>query len=245
MSQDLLPTDPQVLKVQGYAKTAGTVLVVGAASAAVVVVGASLVTASVVAVVGLFMVNFVVPVAARSVALWRVNAITKMTEVFSEETIREDEQKEGERIKILEDQYTTSRAELEGAQEEIEKQVKNATAEEKEMLKSQINALQSVIDDAETTLKQRKVDFAELQRINKLYVALHRSSQAMQKAHGAERNPAQLQQLEIARNSIKTKMRAAMAGKTIEAMNLTLGKTPNLIEEVKYTNLGKRGGSNV
>jgi len=103
MDTTSLTVDPRVMKIQSYAKTAGAVVVV-------VVAGASLV-----AVAGLFMVNFVVPVTARAVALRRVQTLTKLTEKFSEETIREDEQKEAERIGVLETQYTTSRAELEGA----------------------------------------------------------------------------------------------------------------------------------
>jgi hypothetical protein len=238
-----LPDDVKLVKLQGYAKVAGTVAVVGAASAAVVVVGASLVTASVVAVVGLVMVNFVVPVTARSVALWRVKALTKMTEAFSEETIREDEQKEAERIAVLEDQYSSSCAELEGAQEEISKQLKTASLEEQEMLNGQINAIQAIIQDAEDTLRQRKIDFVELQRINKLYIALHRSAKAMEKAHGAERNPEELQRIEVARTSIKSKMRQAMAGKTIDSMNLAINKPTSLTKELSHMKIAKKEGS--
>lgn len=238
MDQENLPmNDPRFTKMQGIVKVAGTVVVVGAASVAVIAVGTSLIMASTIAVGALFMVNFVVPVVARSVALWRVNAMTRMTEAFSEETIREDEQKEGERIETLEEQYTTSRAELEGAQDEIEKQISRATADEKEMLKAQVAALQDVIDTAEETLKQRKVDFAELQRVNKLYIALHRSANAMQKAQGAKRNPAELQRIQIARNSIKTKMRQAMAGKTIESMNLAMQNSPLALNESSTSNI--------
>lgn len=233
MSQDTLPTDQRFNKIQTYTKVAGVTVVAGAASLAVITIGASVITASVIAAASLFMVNFVVPVVARSVALWRVNAITRLTEVFSEETIREDEQKEGERISTLEEQYTVSRAELEGAQEELEKQISRATADEKDMLKEQVKSLQVVIDEAEDTLKQRKIDFAELQRVNKLYVALHRSANAMQKAQGAQRNSAELQRIEIARTSIKNKMREAMAGRTIDSMNLALKKSPAALEEAR------------
>ena len=88
-------TDPRFTKIQTYTKTAGTIVVVGAASLAVIAVGTSIIMASVIAVAALIMVNLVVPVTARSVALWRVKTLTKLTETFSEETIREDEQKEG------------------------------------------------------------------------------------------------------------------------------------------------------
>lgn len=234
MDQNLLPTDPRVLKVQGYAKTAGTVLVVGAASVAVIAVGTSLLMASVIAVAGLVMVNFVVPVTARAVALWRINTITKLTEAFSEETIREDEKKEGDRIRQLEQDYVTSRSELEGAQEELRKQLKTALPDEKDVLQSQMDSLQGVIDDAEDTLKTRKTDFAELQRVNKQYIALYRAATAMGKAQGAVRNSNEIQQVETARNSIKTKMRAAMAGKTIEQMN-KVAKKASPLEELATT----------
>jgi hypothetical protein len=226
MNNEVLTLDPRAAKVQTIVKIVGTGAVVAITSTALIVTGASLVMASVIAIAGLFMVNFAVPVAARAIALWKQKSLTALTEAFSEETIREDEVKEGERIRTLEQEYITSRSELEGAQEELEKQIKNATPEEKEMLKQQVNALQSVINDAEDTLKTRKSDFAELQRVNKLYIALHRSASAMSKAQGAERNSEEIQRLETARNSIKTKMRAAMAGKTIDAMKVKKSDNP-------------------
>lgn len=243
--ENTLPTDPRFAKIQTYTKAAGTVAVVGLASTAIITVGASVITASVIAIGALFMVNFVVPVVARSVALWRINTLVRLTEAFSEETIRDDEQKEGERIKTLEQQYTISRAELEGAQEELEKQISRATLEEKDMLKEQVKSLQTVIDDAEETLKQRKVDFAELQRVNKLYVALHRSANAMQKAQGAKRNTEELQRIEIARTSIKNKMREAMAGRTIDSMNLALKKSDSNNVEILSSAVRKKEKVNV
>lgn len=159
MTNETLTLDPRAQKVQNVAKAVGTGAVVVAASGAIIVTGASVIVASIVGVAALFMVNFVVPVAARSIALYRQKTLTALTEAFSEETIREDESKESDRIRTLENQYVTSRSELEGAQEELEKQIKDSTPEEKEMLKSQIDSLQEVIDTAEVTLKQRKEDF--------------------------------------------------------------------------------------
>lgn len=206
-------------KMQKNLKIAGTAGVVVISSVAVAVVGASVAVAGVIAVIGLAMVNYVIPVSARAIAVYRQKSLTAIAEHFSEETIRDDETSEGERIKILEKQYTVSRSELEGAQEELEKQMKSSTEAEKQMLQDQINSMQMVIDSAEDTLRIRKTDFAELQRVNKLYITLHRAASAMQKAQGAERNPEELQRIETARNAIKTKMREALAGKTIDAMN--------------------------
>lgn len=235
--------DPKVEKIQTYVKNGGNALVVVGASAAVMVVGASLAVSGAIAVVGLFMVNFVVPLAARSIAVYRQKALTAFAEHFSEETIKEDERKEGDRIKVLEQQYTVSRSELEGAQEELEKQLSRATPEEKELLKGQIQSMQLVIDEAEDTLKTRKTDYAELQRVNKLYIALHRSASAMEKAQGSERNPEELQRIATARNSIKAKMRAALAGKTIESMNLAMQKRESLADVASFTaRTAKKGG---
>lgn len=228
--------DPRVQKFQKWIQLAGVGLVALAASAAIIVLGTSVITASVVGIIALFMVNFAVPVAARSIALWRQKALTSLAENYSEETIREDERSEGERIRYLEQQYITSRAELEGAQEELRVQITHATNEEREMLETQIGALQDIIISAEETLKQRKNDFAELQRVNKLYIAFHRSATAMEKAQGAERDPAELQRLETARTAIKTRMRAAMAGKTIAAMNVKSNTTPSLTQVAQLGN---------
>lgn len=235
--------DPKVEKIQTYVKNGGNALVVVGASAAVCVVGSSLAVAGAIAVVGLFMVNFVVPVAARAIAVYRQKMLTSMAEHFSEETIRDDEKKEGERVKMLEQQYTVSRSELEGAQEELEKQVARATPDEKELLKQQIDSMQQVIDDAEETLKTRKQDYQELQRVNKLYIALHRSASAMEKAQGSERNPEELQRISTARDSIKQKMRAALAGKTIESMNLAMKKTDSLTDVTRFSSKSARKGA--
>jgi hypothetical protein len=222
--------DPRVENVQKWAKVAGTVVVGVIASWTIIFVGASIITASVVAVIALAMVNFVVPVTARAIALWRQKALTHLAEKYSEETIREDELQESERIRFLEDQYKSSRSELEGAQEELRAQVKQASEEEKAMLLTQIHTLQDIIVSAEITLKQRKTDFSELQRVNKLYIAFHRSATAMERAQGAQRDPQELQRLVTARTAIKTRMRAAMAGKTIEAMNTQSLETPSLAQ---------------
>lgn len=241
MSETVL--DAKAEKIQTYVKNGGNALVVVGASAAVMVVGTSLAISGAIAVVGLFMVNFVVPLAARSIAIYRQKALTSLAEHFSEETIRDDEKKEGERIKMLEQQYTISRSELEGAQEELEKQLPRATAEEKELLKGQIASMQMVIDDAELTLKTRKTDYSELQRVNKLYIALHRSASAMEKAQGSERNPEELQRISTARDSIKAKMRAALAGKTIESMNLAMKNSDSLADAARFSpRAAKKGG---
>ena len=211
--------DPRVIRLEKLIKGIGLAAVAVAASSAVIAVGASVVAASAIALVALAAVNFAVPVGARYLALKKQKGRTRLAEVFSEETIREDERQEAERIKDLEQSYKTSRSEIEGAQEELRSQMSCASDEEHTMLESQIRALQDVIENAEEMLRQRKVDFCELQRVNKLYIAFHRSAAAMERTQGAERNPAEFQRIETARAGIKQRLRQALAGKTIEQMN--------------------------
>lgn len=227
MSDEL---DPRARKWENGVKAAGVVIVAALASAAVVVAGVSVIAAGLTTVAALAVVNYVVPVGARWIALQRQKALTGLAEKFSEETIREDETSEGRRVQQLESSYKISRAELEGAQQELREQMRTATTDEKELLQSQIDTLQGVIEDAEQTLLQRKQDFAELQRINKLYIAFHRSAAAMERAQGAERNPEELQRLETARASIKNRMRQAMAGKKIDAMNNMVRQKPDIAQ---------------
>ena len=208
----------QFQKMQQYIKYGGLAIVAVMASITIAVAGASVLVAGITAIVALAMVNLL-PVLARQFALWRQKAMTHLAETFSEETIREDERNEGERIRELEVQYKASRSELEGAMDELHGQMATCTNEERNMLQSQIDSINLAIRNAEESLMQRKQDYVELQRVNKLYIAFHRSASAMEKAQGAERDPAELQSLETARASIKTRMRSAMAGKTIESMN--------------------------
>lgn len=219
--------DPRAMKVQTVAKYTGVALVAVAASGAIIVAGASVVTASVVGIAALFMVNFAVPIAARSIAVWKQKGLTTIAEVFSEETIREDERLEGERIRVQESEYKTARAEIEGAQEALRAELEDARPEEKEILSGQITALQEVIDGAYIRLMSKKEDFVELKRLNKMYIALHRAGTAMTNSQGAERDSQQIQNLETSRNAIKARMRSAMAGQTIANMNAQLKPKSN------------------
>jgi uncharacterized membrane protein YgaE (UPF0421/DUF939 family) len=118
----------------------------------------------------------------------------------------------------------------------LRNQIATATEEEKEMLQNQVDALQSVINNAEKTFLQRKRDYSAEELINKLYVAFHRSAMAMEKSEDAVRSSAEFQRLETARTSIKTNMRAAMAGKTIEAMNKQLRIKPDMAKVAQIGN---------
>ncbi len=224
--------DPRVKNFKRNLQIGGVAVVAAGASALVFVAGASLAIAGVAAVAGIAVVNFI-PVFARWAALRKQKALTQLAEVYSEETIREDERQEGDRIKILEEQYRVNRSELEGAQEELRAQKATATDEECAMLDTHVSQLQSIIDNAEEVLRQRKVDFEELKRVNKLYIAFGRSAAAMERSTAAVRNTEQFQQVETARASIKARMRQQMAGKTIEAMNAQIEQKPNIQHAVQ------------
>lgn len=216
-------------------KVIGTAIVAVVGSAVVFLAGAGIVVAGVTALVALGMVNFAIPVGARYLALARQRALTKLDEVFSEETIRADELNEANRIGELEVLYKSSRAQLEGAQEELRNQIKDANEEERVLINSQIAAIQEVIEAAGIELERRKMDFLDLQRTNKLLVAFHRSSTAMEAAQGKTRDPRELQQIETARVSIKRRLRAALAGQTIAAMNQRLDRSTDVISVAKST----------
>lgn len=215
--------DPRVKKFQTGLKVAGAAAVAVVGSGVVIVGSLSVMAAGALALGALAMVTFVIPVGARSLALARQKALTALAETFSEETIRDDEEAEAERVKILEQQYKISRAELEGAQEEMRNQLDGADTATQELINSQVAELQNVIDEGEATLQQRMFDLEELRKANKLYIAFQRAAAAMIKAQGAERTAAERQRIETARNAIKTRMRGAMAGKTIESMRSKAG----------------------
>lgn len=227
--------DPRSRRYMRNARIAGAAILAIGASLVVVLAGATLFVASAAAIIGIVGVNCV-PVAARWAALRRQRALTHLAEAFSEETIREDERQEGDRVAMLEEQYKTNRAELEGAQEELRAQLGSSTEDERAMLNSQIAQLQRVIDSAEAILRQRKVDFEELKRVNKLYIAFARSAAAMEKGHGAVRNSEQFQRVETARASIKTRLRAQLAGQTIQAMNAQVRQKTDM---TRVTQLGQ------
>ncbi len=220
--------DPRVRGFETALKVGG-VGVIGLVSGGIVVFAAtSLAIVGGVAVPAIGLVYFL-PVMARWAALKKQQSLTKLAEVYSEETIKEDEAKEGERVKALGASYQIKRSQLEGAQEELREQLPSArTDEEVRFIQTQIDSLQTVIDTAEQTLRQHKEDFEELQRANKLYIALHRSALAMEGDAAQARTTEEIQRLETSRTSIKTRMRAAMAGQTVQQMDTQLRTRPKL-----------------
>jgi HAMP domain-containing protein len=222
--------DAKVQKFEKGAKNVGTVLVVVATAVAVGLYGATLAISGVFAILGLVFINLV-PVVARQLAMLRQKSLTAIAEHFSEETIRDDEKQEADRILMLEDSFKTQKSELEHAMEELHLVQKDASEDEKEMIQTQIQAMKDIVDNAYTTLVDRKKDFEELKKQNKLYIALSRSASAMEKAQGANRNTQEIQNVLTARTAIKQKMRSAMAGKQIEAMNEQM-KTKEKVSDV-------------
>lgn len=232
----IVELDPRVVPLEKKLKMAGIVVVAAAASVVVIVGGLSIIAAVGVGLAALTAVNFGIPVGARYIALKKQQALTALAETFSEETVREDESSEGGRITTLENEYKIKRAELEGVQDLLRSELATEDEDSKQMIEGEISQLQSVIDNAEDILKQRKIDFAELKKTNRLLIAFHRSAKAMENSQAAERNPEELQRLETARNSIKTRMRAAVAGQTIQAMNAHIKQRPSFAKVAQLGN---------
>lgn len=214
---------PEAKKIQNWVKGAGLLVVAALASLIVGAVGLSIVGASAIGLAALFMVNFGIPVGARYIAVWRQKAMTRIAEVYSEETIREDERLEGERIAEQEKQYKISRPALESAIDELTNQIPHCDEDQKQMVVSQIASLRNSINCSEDVIRQKKEEFASLVKQNNLWVALDRAARAEQKAQGTMPNPEQIQQVNAARAAIKSRLRAVNAGRTIEAMNLSIG----------------------
>ncbi len=218
----IIELDPRVVPIEKRLKMVGTAVVAVAASGVVIVGGLSAIAAVGIGLAALAAVNLGIPVGARYIALKKQQSLTALAEEFSEETIREDERQEGERIGVLEDQYKKNRAELEGAQEVLRAELAGSSEETAGLINAQVEQLQLVIESGEEALLQRKHDYEELKKQNRLLIAFHRSSLALENSQAAERNSEELQRIETARNAIKTRMRAALAGQTIQSMNLKI-----------------------
>lgn len=232
LSQEL---DPRVKGFEKKVKVIGVGLVAAAAAVVVAITGGAIIVASLAVIGALVLVN-VVPVVARRMAIWKQSKLTEIAEEFSEETIREDERHEAGRVLDAEKAFTTMKSELEGAIEELRGQLKGASLDEQEVINNQIVEMEVVITKQEEDLRQRQVDLKELRRINGLLIAMDRAARAINKAQGAERNPEEQERLVTARNAIKTRMRAAIAGQQVEAMRRDVnGKTsPPSVAQLKH-----------
>lgn len=214
--------DPRVVPLEKKLKMAGVAVVAVAASGVVIVGGLSIIAAVGVGLAALAAVNFGIPVGARYIALKKQQALTALAETFSEETIREDERQEGDRLTEQQRLYRVQAAEFGNVIEELSSNLDGATQEERDLLQGQIDQLDGVLRDAETAIQEKVADLAELKRVNKIYVGLHKAAKAMMGSQDLARNAEQIQRVETARNAIKTRMREALAGQKLEAMNAPL-----------------------
>jgi hypothetical protein len=218
----IVELDPRVVPFEKKLKMAGVAVVAATASGVVIVGGLSIIAAVGVGLAVLAAVNFGIPVGARYIALKKQQALTALAETFSEETIREDERQEGNRLAEQQRLYTTQSAEFGNVIEELSSNLNGATQEERDLLQGQIDQLNGVLNDAETAIKEKVADLAELKRVNKIYVGLHKAAKAMKGSQDLTRNAEEIQRIETARNAIKTRMREALAGQKLEAMNAPL-----------------------
>ena len=214
--------DPRVVPLEKKLKMAGAAVVAVAASGVVIVGGLSIIAAVGVGLAALAAVNFGIPVGARYIALKKQQALTALAETFSEETIREDERQEGDRLAEQQRLYKTQSADFGNVIEELSSNLDEATQEEHGLLQGQIDQLNGVLKGAETAIKEKVAGLAELKRVNRIYVGLHRAAKAMKGSQDLARNAEQIQRVETARNAIKTRMREALAGQKLEVMNAPL-----------------------
>lgn len=215
--------DPRVQKINTIAKTGGVAIVAVAASAVVIVAGSSLVVAGAVGLVGLFMVNYAVPVGARRIALMRQKALTDLAEEFSEETIRKDELEEDQRIKVLQDKYVKASARIENASQNLRKQLDRAKDDEKKIIEQRLQQLKETILLMENEIRNRKAIFEEMKRVNEMEIAMNQASDAIIEASGQTRTAQQDQDIRTARNAIKNRWNEAIATSTINKINASFG----------------------
>lgn len=230
----IVELDPRVVPIEKKLKMAGAAVVAVAASGVVIVGGLSIIAAVGVGLAALAAVNFGIPVGARYIALKKQQALTALAETFSEETIREDERQEGDRLVEQQRLYTTQSAEFSNIIEELNSNLSNATIEERDLLQGQIDQLNGILKDAELAIQEKVADLAELKRVNRIYIGFHKAAKAMKGSQDLARNAEQIQRVETARNAIKTRMREALAGQKLEAMNVPL---QNRLSDAKVAQL--------
>jgi hypothetical protein len=155
-------------------------------------------------------------------ALKKQQALTALAEVFSEETIREDERNEATRLEEQQAAYQNQEAEFGNIIDELRENMKGANDEETSILQGQIDELVRILEDAHEALQQKTNDLVELRRTNGVYISLHRAAKAMKRGQDQQRNAAEIERIKTARNAIKTRMREALAGQKVAAMNAPL-----------------------
>jgi hypothetical protein len=209
--------DPRVKGIEKGVKYVGAAVVAVGAATIVVVTGGAIIVAGVTVIGAIVMIN-VLPVVGRRLALWKQGKLTQLAEEFSEDTIRDDERKEAERVREAEEAFKTTKAELEGSIEELRLQKDGSSPDEINVIDNQMQTMEQVIAQQGDALQQRQLDLKELRRVNGLLITMDRSARAMQKAQGVERDPEEQQRIVTARNAIKTRMRTAIAGQQVDAM---------------------------
>ena len=151
----IVELDHRVVPFEKKLKIAGVAVVAVAASGVVIVGGLSIIAAVGVGLAALAAVNFGIPVGARYIALKKQQALTALAETFSEETIREDERQEGDRLAEQQRLYRTQSAEFGNVIEELSSNLDGATQEERDLLQGKIDELNGVLRDAEVAIQEK------------------------------------------------------------------------------------------
>ncbi len=214
MAEELIP------QVQGYKKkleVAGFAIVTLASAGIVILGGLAAGAAAGVAIVAIALVNLV-PVAARKMAMMKQRALTAITEEYSEETLREDERREAERVTANENEYATIKAELDQVVHELNDASTIAKSpQERDMITQQIEEVKRVLQEKFADVESRQADLVELRRVNDVLIPMDRAARAMLRANREERNPEERQRLIEARQAIKVRMGRAVAKEQVSA----------------------------
>jgi len=193
-------------------KVAGAALITFILSGIVAVGALSFAAAGIALLVALFVNNFLVPVGARTIALWRQKALTSLAEHYSEETILDDEVQEEKRFEEKREAFVKQETQLTAVIENLQNTYKLAQSEDEQiMISDQINDLKQIILDENESLVFAAQSLKELKRQNQIFISLGRAAKAKLSAEGQKRNAEQMQAVVNARNKIKTDFRSAIS----------------------------------
>jgi hypothetical protein len=193
-------------------KIAGATLITLVLSGIIAAGALSMAVAGIALVVALFVNNFLVPVAARTIALWRQKALTGLAEHYSEETIMEDERQEQVRFEEKRTAFVSHETELTNVIDNLERAYKLAQSEEEQiMISQQIKDLTDIIRDEKEAVLYAAEALKELKRQNQIFISLGRAAKAKLSADGKKRNAEQMQAVVNARNKIKSNFRSAIS----------------------------------
>lgn len=198
--------------LEGKLKVAGAALITMILGGVVALGALSFAAAGIALLVALFVNNFLLPVGARTIALWRQKALTGLAEHYSEETILDDEREEEKRFEKKREAFNKQESELTAVIDNLQNTFKLAQSEdEQNMINDQINDLKQMILDEHESVVFAAESLKELRRQNQIFISLGRAAKAKLSVDAQKRNAEQMQAVVTARNKIKSDFRSAIS----------------------------------